>query len=124
MIDSDRTIDYLSGRRDDVRFLDALQGPLYISLITVGEAYEGVYGATDPTRHEAGFEALMRKAPILPLTLEVMRVFAQVRNDLRRVGARIADMDLLIAATALHHNLTLVTRNLRDFGRVPGLPIL
>jgi tRNA(fMet)-specific endonuclease VapC len=36
-------------------------------------------------------------------------------------GRLISDMDLLIAATAMHHNLTLVTRNHRHFERVPNL---
>jgi tRNA(fMet)-specific endonuclease VapC len=50
-----------------------------------------------------------------------MEVFARTRADLRRSGQLIADLDLLIAATALHHDLTLLTRNVRHFARIPGL---
>jgi tRNA(fMet)-specific endonuclease VapC len=47
-----------------------------------------------------------------------------VRGDLRRRGTLIADLDILIATTTLHHRLTLVTRNTRDFARVDGLRLL
>jgi tRNA(fMet)-specific endonuclease VapC len=44
-------------------------------------------------------------------------------NELRRQKIRIGTRDLRIAATALVHNLTLVTRNHKDFSRVPALRI-
>jgi len=51
-----------------------------------------------------------------------MERFAIVRGQLSRPQRQqIGDMDLLIAATALHHDLTLLTRNTRDFRLVPGL---
>ncbi len=50
-----------------------------------------------------------------------MERFAQNRYLLQRQGNVIPDLDLLVAATALHHGLTLLTRNLRHFSRVPGL---
>lgn len=46
------------------------------------------------------------------------------RARLRAMGTLIQDMDLLIGATALHHNLTLLTNNRRHFGRLPGLNII
>jgi predicted nucleic acid-binding protein len=50
-----------------------------------------------------------------------MEHFAETRALLRRRGELIADFDLLIAATALHHDLTLLTFNLRHFERIPEL---
>ena len=50
-----------------------------------------------------------------------MERFGVVRGDLQRRGQTIGDPDILIAATALHHDLTLLTRNLRHFTRIPGL---
>lgn len=49
-----------------------------------------------------------------------MERFAIVRGQ-RPQRQQIGDIDLLIAATALHHDLTLLTRNVRDFRLVPGL---
>lgn len=58
-----------------------------------------------------------------PMTKPIMQRFARIRGELRRTGNIIGDFDILIAATALHHNLTLVTRNLRDYNRIPNLDI-
>ncbi|MBI4493912.1 MAG: type II toxin-antitoxin system VapC family toxin [Chloroflexi bacterium] len=52
-----------------------------------------------------------------------MQRFARIRGQLRRSGRVVGDPDLLIAATALHHHLILVTRNLRDFSRIPDLKL-
>jgi predicted nucleic acid-binding protein len=47
--------------------------------------------------------------------------FGKTRADLRRCGLEVKTVDLIIAATALVHNLTLVTHNTKDFQNVPGL---
>jgi predicted nucleic acid-binding protein len=60
---------------------------------------------------------------MVPLTDPVMETFARIRADLRRGGRLISDLDLLIAATAIHHDLTLITRNVRHFERIPALSI-
>jgi predicted nucleic acid-binding protein len=52
-----------------------------------------------------------------------MKRFARLRGELRRQGQLIPDPDLLIAATALQHDLTIVTRNVRHFQRIPGLKL-
>jgi predicted nucleic acid-binding protein len=49
--------------------------------------------------------------------------FAHIRGNLRQQGLIIGDFDILIGATALHHNLTLVTRNRKHYERIPGLNI-
>ena len=50
-------------------------------------------------------------------------IFARIRGPLRRQGMRISDNDVIIAATAIYHNLGLVTRTIKHFGRVPGVKI-
>ena len=52
-----------------------------------------------------------------------METFGQMKALLESDGQRIDDMDLLIASTALTHNLVLVTKNEKHFRRVPGLEI-
>jgi tRNA(fMet)-specific endonuclease VapC len=56
-------------------------------------------------------------APVLPFDLAALTVY----ENLRTQRVRIATMDLRIAAIALSQRLTLLTRNTRDFGKVPGL---
>lgn len=51
----------------------------------------------------------------------IMRSFARIRGQLRARDQIIGDMDILIAATALHHDLAFLTRNTRHFDRIPDL---
>jgi tRNA(fMet)-specific endonuclease VapC len=61
--------------------------------------------------------------PILSLSPPVNRHYAVIRSHLEQTGKPIGPNDLLIAAHALALNLTLVTANLREFERVPGLSV-
>jgi predicted nucleic acid-binding protein len=81
------------------------------------------YYGHDPQKARDVFNRFLRSVAILPMTKPIMLRFAQIRGELRRKGQIIGDFDMLIAATALHHNLTLVTRNLRDYQRIPNLSI-
>jgi predicted nucleic acid-binding protein len=56
---------------------------------------------------------------IIPATEPTASRFAQLRALLRKQGNSIQDVDLLIAATALTHDLTLLTRNIKHFERIP-----
>ena len=55
------------------------------------------------------------------MTRPIAHQFGIIRGDLRQRGLGIGDPDVFIAATAMHHALTLVTQNIRHFGRIPGL---
>lgn len=122
LVDSDWVADWLGGRSQAVQLLANLAGQgLQISLVTYGEIYEGIYFSRDPKASERIFTRFLQTVPVVPLSKPILRRFARVRGNLRSKGRLIPDADLLIAATALQHNLSLVTRNVRDFQRVPGL---
>ncbi len=124
LVDSDWVADYLKGRSEALHFLRSLGAEgLAISLITYGEIYEGIYYGPDPKSHEAGFRRFLQWVDVLPLNQRIMQRFARVRGQLRKQGLLIGDPDILIAATALHHNLTLVTRNLDHFQRIADLKL-
>lgn len=124
LIDSDYVVDWLKGRSDAVQLLTGLRrGGLAISDITFGEVYEGIYSGRDPVTAERGFRQFLRLATVVPTNRTIMRRFARLRGELRARGLLIGDLDLLIAATALAHDLTLVTRNRRHFARIPGLAL-
>ncbi len=61
---------------------------------------------------------------VLTLDESVCRIFARERGRLRTSGALISDLDLLIGATAIRHNLTLLTNNRRHFDRLQDLNIM
>ncbi len=94
---------------------------LAISLITYGEIYDGIYSGSSPQRQERIFRQFLQGTDVLPLNKSIMKRFARIRGQLRRTGNIISDPDILIAATALHHKLTVVTRNIRHFERIPDL---
>ncbi len=57
------------------------------------------------------------------LNLPIMEKFAEIRALLRRRGELISDFDILLGATALHHDLTVLTYNKRHFERIPDLKL-
>ena len=125
LLDTDTVVNVMQGRRSYQAFLRSLTPQrLAISLITYGEVYEGIYDGLDPARHEQVFRSFLRGVTVLSLNKPIMKRYARLRGELRRAGQLIGDADTLIAATALHHHLTLVTGNMRHFNRVPNLALL
>jgi tRNA(fMet)-specific endonuclease VapC len=124
LIDTDWVASHLNGRQEATELFSRIeQEDLFVSLITYGEIYDGIYHARNPRQFERVFRELLKGVQIVPLNRAIMQRFARVRGALRSGGQIIGDLDLLIAATALHHSLTLVTRNRRHFQRIPNLPL-
>jgi tRNA(fMet)-specific endonuclease VapC len=67
---------------------------------------------------------LLRPMQMLPFDAECAAHAARIRATLEAAGTPIGPYDMLIAATALRHQASLVTRNVREFARVPGLHVL
>jgi predicted nucleic acid-binding protein len=122
LVDSDWVAEYLKGRSPAFDVLPKLaEEGAAISSITYGEIYDGIYSGRNAVAHERDFTKVLRFIDVVPLTRTIMKRFARLRGSLRRQGLLIPDRDLLIAATALHHDLVLVTRNIRHFDRVSDL---
>lgn len=122
LVDTDHVVSHLNGRTEALRLLSALrpQG-VALSVMTYGEIFDGIYLARDPAGAQRTFRQFLDGVRVLPVNRPIMRRFAQLRGNLRRRGQLLPDADLIVASTALHHKLTLVTRNQRHFTRVPGL---
>lgn len=124
LVDTDVVAEYLKGIAKSVELLNTLTPQtLAISLITYGEIYDGIYHGRNAVQHEQIFLRFLQGVNVLPLNRAVMKRFAQLRGQLRQAGQLIGDFDLLIAATALHQDLTLVTYNRRHFSRIPTLKL-
>jgi tRNA(fMet)-specific endonuclease VapC len=125
LLDTDWIVDVLKGQDTAIQtLLELVPAGLAVSIITYGELYEGAYYARNPEAALAGLEAFLEGKEILPLSQAVMEHFAIVRGALpRQIRQQIGDMDILIAATALEHDLTLLTRNLKDFQQIPDLKL-
>lgn len=94
-----------------------------VSAITVAELY---YGAERSRRTEQNKEALagfLLPLAVLPFDAAAAVGFGSIRAALESQGEGLGPYDLLIAACASAHGLTVVTNNIREFGRVPGLAV-
>lgn len=99
--------------------------PEEIYLSSVAKA-ELVYGAFRSSRAADNLRLLRRFfEPFVSLAFDDRCAdhYGRIRNELERGGTPIGPNDLMIAATATAHDLTLVTNNTREFGRVVGLEI-
>jgi len=94
---------------------------LYLSVLTVGEIRKGLASLPQGkrrTRLETWLELELRArfaGRLLPIDEEVAHRWGLLAAQAKRRGKPLAVIDGLLAATALHHNLTLVTRNIGDF---------
>lgn len=98
----------------------------FTSAVVIGELYKGAYrtAARAQERHLAAIdERVLAAVTPLPYDVAIARVYGELRAGLEVRGDVLPDADLQIAATALYHDLDLVTGNLRHFSRVPGLRI-
>ena len=95
-----------------------------ISVVTYGELVFGARKSEQVERNLATVHRVAEIYPMLPVTRSVIETFAGLKADLQHAGTPLDDMDLLIAATALSHNLTLVTNNEKHFSRISGLAVV
>ncbi|MFN7941182.1 MAG: type II toxin-antitoxin system VapC family toxin [Thermoanaerobaculia bacterium] len=97
---------------------------LGVSIFVLCELEAGARAATSPARERARLAAVVAPlARILP-TESMAELYGSILAGLRRQGAAIGTMDLLIAATAIAEGAPLVTRNRRHFARIPGLELI
>ncbi len=94
-----------------------------MSLVTVGEVYEGAFRHSNPQEHLEIFRQFLRPYKVIGLSDRVMERFAELRSELLRRGMLISDFDLIIAATALDLNLTVLSNNVRHRRRIDQLRV-
>lgn len=124
LIDTDWVIDHLNRVEPVTQRLRELQEQgLAVSIISVAELWEGVHFSQDPVRSRTALEEFLAGVVILGIDGEICKQFGKLRGTLRRQGKLVGDFDLLIAAAALRHNLTLLTNNRKHFENVGGLRI-
>ena len=126
LIDSDWLIDFLDDVPAAMTLLDQLASDgIAISVITYMEVYQGTERSPNPAEAQAKLRSLVQGVPVLPISVPVAERCGRLRATLQRQGKRVRAraLDLLIAATALEYNLTLVTRNKDDYKDIPGLTL-
>jgi tRNA(fMet)-specific endonuclease VapC len=122
LLDSDWVINALAGRRRALSPLEGLSAQhTGVSVITLAEVYQQAFESTNPDAYLATFRGFIAPFRVIPVTEPIAVRFAEIRALLTRRGELISDFDMLIGATALHYNLTVLTFNYRHFSRIPDL---
>lgn len=111
LLDTNVVIALHRGGDDVVRAAVERAGDIYLSATVVGELYYGALYSSSPARNVARVAALAGGAAVLPCDVETAVVYGEIKSDLRRRGRMIPDNDIWIAAAAVQHGLTLVTRD-------------
>jgi predicted nucleic acid-binding protein len=124
LLDTDCVINALAGRRRAPAVIRRLapQG-IAVSVITLAEIYEAAFCSPNPQAHAVASRQFLQPLRVLNVNESIAERFAETRSHLRHRGELIPDFDILIAATALHYDLTLLTYNRRHFSRIPDLKL-
>jgi tRNA(fMet)-specific endonuclease VapC len=96
-------------------------GRMAISAVTLSELFHGAEKSAKVAQNLAVVEEFASLLEVLPYTAKASQHYGAIRSALERVGRPIGVNDLHIAAHARSEGLTLVTNNLGEFERVPGL---
>lgn len=123
LLDTNICIYAMKNRPPEVmaRFRAVGKTAVAVSVITVLELRQGAEKSQRTVQNHAALDLFLGSLHILPFDLEAALCGARIRADLEQRGLPIGDLDSLIAAHALALDLTLVTNNLGEFERVPGL---
>jgi tRNA(fMet)-specific endonuclease VapC len=125
LIDTDWAIHYMNGEAQTVERLAEFQPDgIGISVVSLAELWDGIWYSRDREGSEIGLREFLRTVTLLPLDEEAGRRFGRERGRLRALHQLIGDVDLLIGATALSHDLILLTNNRRHFEMIEGLRLV
>jgi len=123
LLDTNICIYFLKGQFElDKRFEKAEVENCFVSEITVAELKFGAENSEKKEENRKVVDEFVSKFTIIPI-FNSLDVYAKEKARLRTKGQPLDDFDLLIGATAISNNLTLVTRNISDFERLNGIDI-
>lgn len=121
LFDTNAAIAWIGG---DTRLQSQFLGrDIAISVVTVGELRYGASHSKDAAENHQGIDRALRYFTVFPIVEGVATGYGKIKAALRSAGTPIPDNDLWIAATAIEHGATLVSRD-AHFARVEGLQVL
>jgi len=123
LLDTDVCIELLRGNERVIRHRRKALEPVGISFMTVGELFYGAYKSGNPQRNMDLVEKFLLTVDVHGSSDGLMRKFGEIKATLQRTGQTLADADVLIAATAISGDGTLVTGNMRHYERIDDLAI-
>jgi tRNA(fMet)-specific endonuclease VapC len=123
LLDTNVCIRYMNGRSPGVlQRLQALQpSEVVVCSVVKAELFYGAQRSGNPERSLATQRQFLQPYRSLPFDDAAAEIAGAIRAQLTQSGTPIGPYDVQIAAVALAHSCTLVTHNIREFGRVPAL---
>ncbi len=122
VLDTNTLIYFFKGQGSVAKnLLSTPPGEIGVPAIVLFELEVGLAKSKDPTKRREQLESFIRLATLLPFGLNEAKSAALIRARLEEQGRPIGPFDLLIAGTALAKNGILVTRNTKEFSRIPNL---
>jgi tRNA(fMet)-specific endonuclease VapC len=121
VLDTDTCVEILRGNQRVLARRVAIPGSVVTTWITAGELFHGAARSAYPASNHRLVTDFLTTLTVLDLDLVAAQRFGALKAELEGAGRRLADLDLLIAATTLAHGAILVTGNRRHYGRIPGL---
>ncbi len=125
LLDTNVCIAHLRGTNNGVtaRLTDAGPGEVTLCLVVKVELVYGVERSSNPDRNYEQLQRFFVQFRSLPFDDSAAAEYGSIRAELESQGTPIGPNDLMIAAIALGYGLTLVTHNMSEFSRVPGLSL-
>jgi len=123
MLDTNAIVKAIRQKDHPIRgkLLQFAEGDLCISSITYTELLYGVYHSATPEKNMSALVELLSWIEILPFDVSAAESAGRVMAILASKGTPLGDRDMLIAGHALSRGYPVVTHNVREFARIPGL---
>ena len=124
-VDTNIRVFCLRGRSREAwsRIIAAPPSQIVLALQTYAELRLGVEKCARPAQETAKLNAVISPYSVVLPSLATAERYAHIRADLERLGQSISEQDLWIAASALEEGGTVVTNNVAEFARIPGLTV-
>jgi tRNA(fMet)-specific endonuclease VapC len=121
LVDVLRSVDKKTEKK--VNELDHSFSTKFISTITVLELWSGVYQSKNPKKQSDKIKKILESFIILPFKEEDAKIAGKIEAELILNGNNIGITDIMIAASAIKHNQSILTRNVKHFSKVKGIKI-
>jgi len=123
VLDTDVCVELLRGNTLIIEQRDALNDDLSVTWMTAAELYYGAERSSAPGHNRRLVARFLETVPLIRCREASAREFGVLKAVLEKLGQRLADADLIIAAACLALDAVLVTGNVAHFSRVPGLHV-
>jgi tRNA(fMet)-specific endonuclease VapC len=123
LLDTDVCSAFLKGNHQVGNRVEQYGGGLYVSAITVAELFTWVLRKKASPSRLQGLLDFLENVTVLEINRDISYKFGEIRADQLDHGSITPEIDLFIAATAIHHGLRLVTHNVSDYANVPDLMV-